>query len=639
MTVVYWLDVGAFVAAAIFAVALTVVVIGAQPKRRVSQLFAFYTLTAATTAVLATLLRLALWLGMGRPELMGRIATWTFTLMGPTLVLFSAHYVDAMKPRVRIAVGLGFVWTLLLLPFMLRGDIVTGHHLTALGTTTMMITPIGYVSSVVSIGYLAWSLVLFLQYRNGRSDLYLPFSTAVLLLGVVAGGLLEAPFPIISFGVLINVSILGYSVVSLQLFNPLRDRNLQLELEVAERRRAEAEIRRLQDLFQAVASSMPAALITLDLDGTVLTWNPAATRLTGFDAESVLGHCLWNVCPEMRTYQDLAVHAIEARRSVLLKVDEVLSDSGRVCLDVEAFPLQSENATGVVLRLSDVTRRVKLEELALQSSKMAGVGNLAAGVAHELNNPLGAVLQGIQMVERVVDSQVELSRVRMIEAGIDPFALQTYLNERRFPSYVRGIRDAAERAAKIVRELLGISRINALDLAPQDLNHVVQTAMTLALTNPELRRSYGFQGVDVVYDLAEYLPAVMCDATYIEQVVLNLVQNAVHAMVKRARTSEDHSYQPMLRLHTSAGERSVILVVEDNGVGVLPHERERLFEPFFTTKEVGEGTGLGLWMCWSIVVQYHSGHIWAEPAPYGGSRFVVELPVAAEGDRLGKNEV
>jgi signal transduction histidine kinase len=119
---------------------------------------------------------------------------------------------------------------------------------------------------------------------------------------------------------------------------------------------------------------------------------------------------------------------------------------------------------------------------------------------------------------------------------------------------------------------------------------------------------------------------VLCDGQQIQQVVLNLVRNAAQAMAGKAE--RESLYRPRLMLRTGYREGWVRLEVEDNGPGIPEAVRERLFEPFFTTKGIGEGTGLGLWLCWSIVMERHKGRMWVESGEDNGARFVVELPVA-----------
>jgi len=173
-------------------------------------------------------------------------------------------------------------------------------------------------------------------------------------------------------------------------------------------------------------------------------------------------------------------------------------------------------------------------------------------------------------------------------------------------------------------QICSASRARVFQFALHDLNDLVEKALALLMTDYDLKRKYDFRDIEIVRELASDLPGVVCDGQQVQQVVLNLMHNAAHVMVEEKKKRE---FQPRLTLRTTHEQGWIRLEVEDNGPGIPEAVREHLFEPFFTTKEVGEGTGLGLWLCWSIVAERHHGRIWAERAASSGSRFVVELPL------------
>jgi PAS domain S-box-containing protein len=392
-----------------------------------------------------------------------------------------------------------------------------------------------------------------------------------------------------------------------------------------ERKRSQAELSRLQHLLQNITDSMPSILIALDPGGRILTWNPAAEEMTGLKASDVVGNLLWRVYPEMERYRDLVVQVIREGQVVEEHREDWMIGEASVQWDVSIFPLVADGVEGAVLRFDDVTRRVQLEEIMVQSTKMAGIGGLAAGMAHEINNPLGAMMQSAQILQMSLDIDNSRTRERLEEAGIDLEGLGKYLKERELIEYLEGIRTAGERAAKIVTDLLSFSRRTASKTAPNDVNVLVEQALDLASVDYDLKKNYDFRNIELVREMTPDLPFVICDGQQIQQVVLNLSRNAAQAMSEK-RAEVERDYDPKLTLRTLLVDGYVRLEVEDNGPGIpediLPH----LFEPFFTTKEVGEGTGLGLWLSWSIIVERHHGRLWAEDGEDGGARFVVELP-------------
>ncbi len=401
------------------------------------------------------------------------------------------------------------------------------------------------------------------------------------------------------------------------------------------RKRAQAEVLRLQHLLQNITDSMPSALITLDAEGRVLTWNPAAEVLTGKHISEVQEQILWRTHPELARYQKTFEQVMRKGQVIHQRRKIEPYKPNRRYYNVDIFPLMTNNIEGAVLRIDDVTQSVHLEVMMLQSAKMASVGGLAAGIAHEINNPLASIMQGAQMLQLAFNTSHARTRERLEIWEISPDALESYLRERGVYEYLEGIRQAGARAAKIVADLLSFSRKTASDVAPRDLNHLLIQTLELASADYDLRKKYDFRNLNIVQELAPDLPEVSCDGQQIQQVILNLVRNAAQAMAER-KAVEGDGYQPRLIVRTSVQQDSeenqrlwARLEVEDNGPGIPKVVRERLFEPFFTTKAVGEGTGLGLWLCWSIVVERHKGQIWVEPGPRGGTRFVVALPITS----------
>jgi signal transduction histidine kinase len=226
------------------------------------------------------------------------------------------------------------------------------------------------------------------------------------------------------------------------------------------------------------------------------------------------------------------------------------------------------------------------QEQLIHSEKLSALGQLVAGVAHELNNPLSAVLGNAYLaVAKVGDPGVQ--------------------------RYIDGIREGAERASQIVRNLLQFARKLTSSREDMDINEVVERVLAL------VANSAVTQNISVIRALAPDLPTTAGDPGQIQQVVLNLVTNALQAMADSGGCLTVRSRPFGGRLHVE---------VEDTGPGVPTEIRTRIFDPFFTTKPVGAGTGLGLSVAHGIV-SAHAGRIWAEEASGGGARFVIELPV------------
>jgi two-component system NtrC family sensor kinase len=245
--------------------------------------------------------------------------------------------------------------------------------------------------------------------------------------------------------------------------------------------------------------------------------------------------------------------------------------------------------TGLVL-LRDNTDERLLHERLLQSEKMASVGQLVSGVAHELNNPLTGVMGFAQLL-----------LARDLEDTVR--------------SQIQTIYDEAERAAKIVQNLLSFARRRKPTKEMADLNALVQRVLEL--------RSYDFAVRNISLDMTldTRMERVWVDADQIQQVLFNVIKNAEQAMIDAHRGGR-------LTVVTRGGPSGARVSIADDGPGIPLDIQRRIFDPFFTTKDAGEGTGLGLTICYGIIEE-HGGRIWTENRPEGGAIFHIELPISA----------
>jgi hypothetical protein len=262
-------------------------------------------------------------------------------------------------------------------------------------------------------------------------------------------------------------------------------------------------------------------------------------------------------------------------------------DGRSLMVNVSLAPFQvgSGERCGTILILEDVTARVRLEEQLQHSEKMASIGLLAAGLAHEVNTPLTGISSYTQMLREQV-------------AGVDPkAALLDKIEKQTF------------RAAKIINNLLNFSRSGSAELEPLDLNKLVLDV--LSLLEHQLDKSH----IKVRKELAAELPPVRGNENRLQQVFFNLILNARDAMPRGG----------WLTLATSADDDTVIVEVKDTGTGIKREHIKRIYDPFFTTKGIGRGTGLGLSVSYGIL-QEHGGAIFVDSTPGQGTRFQVALP-------------
>lgn len=351
---------------------------------------------------------------------------------------------------------------------------------------------------------------------------------------------------------------------------------------------ADARIRSLERHLHDAVEAMPQALLLFDRDG----WRVLANARLGVLAPA-LDHALAAepTLARLAGWRDAAVAEALARGETMA-ADEVVLADGRV-LRFESVAT-SEEETLVVI--DDVTREreadreiARQREIAHQNEKLAALGSLLAGVAHELNNPLSVVVARAALLQEALAESAQAQ------------ALQT-------------LRAAAERCAGIVRTFLAVARAKPQERGVVSVAEVLRAVLDMT--------EYGFRtaGIAVTHGAIDPAAAVEVEPERLHQVLLNLLVNAQHAL--RDNPGPRH-------VHVAAavvGER-VEITVEDNGPGVPPAIRRRIFDPYFTTKPVGIGTGIGLSVCHGIITA-HGGTITVGDAPGGGARFVIRLASA-----------
>lgn len=365
----------------------------------------------------------------------------------------------------------------------------------------------------------------------------------------------------------------------------------RLRQELAERRRAEEELRRSRDLLRVVFEGLDEALMLLDGAGTILAVNERFAALCGVAEEALVGR-MWSeraadVAPFFPGELIDASRAAGAPRQRRARAADGL---GRMrMLDLHVVPLATGDAGAewLLVRVIDVTEQLQIEARMIAMERLAANERLAATVAHEVNTPLQAIESSLHLAGKLD-------------------------NEEQRAAYLRLAREEIQRIGRILRQLLDLHRPQEVPM-PLQVNELVERVMLLSGGN--LRR----RGIHLTRELADSLPQLIGRADELTQVLLNLVVNAVQVMPRGGRLT----LRTELRREGDA-PALVVVTVQDNGPGVDPALGERIFEPFFTTRE--GGTGLGLAVSRQIV-ESHNGRIRLESAPGEGACFRIELPV------------
>jgi len=381
------------------------------------------------------------------------------------------------------------------------------------------------------------------------------------------------------------------------------DRILALARDITEHKQAEEALRASEEQYRAMFNASIDGLALCSAAGEVVDTNPALWRMYGYsdDEISALPPRSWAGLSDRPEFLQVAI----VGESLHSEVTERKKDGSPFELEVHGIPMQYQGKPHVLIIARDITEKKRsAEQLArqreslYQREKLAALGSLLAGVAHELNNPLSVVVARAVLLEEQGDSATQVAALK--------------------------IRTAAERCARIVRTFLAMARQQQPERGAVAINEVVTAALDIA--------SYAIRtsSIDVALDLADEIPLVLADADQLHQVLLNLIINAQQSLQE---STGSRRIAVTSRFDSGAGTVSVS--VADNGAGIPEHLRARVFEPYFTTKPTGIGTGVGLAVSLGIV-EAHGGTITVDCPADGGAQFTITLPVgaieAADGD-------
>jgi PAS domain S-box-containing protein len=378
---------------------------------------------------------------------------------------------------------------------------------------------------------------------------------------------------------------------------PIRDEHgeatqfLEMTMDVTPIKQLEREAREQNEIFATVVSNTADGILTLDRENRILSWNHGAELIFGYKPQEIIGQSFVRLVPEkLREQGELDRLVAEVREKGYIRNYEAESctkDGRTIVINLTWTALHGSDGEfiGSSAIIRDVTEQQKVQFQLLQSEKLSAMGILAAGIAHEIGNPLSSMSSLVQLLQRQSPDQRTESQLKLIREQID-------------------------RMAKIVRNIRDFAHPPTYEKRPIQINELIENALAISLYSSRAK------AVEIRTELDPDLPAMHIVGDQLLQVFLNLVLNAFDAMKEGGQ----------LTVSSHAKDSQACIRFTDTGTGIPHAIQKNIFEPFFTTKEVGKGTGLGLAVSYGIVKNF-GGDILVESVVGKGSTFTVVLPI------------
>jgi histidine kinase len=383
---------------------------------------------------------------------------------------------------------------------------------------------------------------------------------------------------------------------------------LEMSLDITERKELEEKLEKSERKYHEIFNHIPNPVFVLDFDSLeVLDCNKSVTAVYGLTRPEILGRSFLDLfLPEERSQ-----YALDFRTaSELNQIKHLHKDQRRIVVNIRISPGEYPGRKVLLVTTSDITKRLETEQNLIQASKMATLGEMATGIAHELNQPLSVIKTASSFFIKKLERQ----------QAIDETTLEGIL---------RKIDANVDRATRIIAHMRQFARKSDLKLERVQLNDILQRAFDIFSQQLKLR------SIEVVWQTDPDLPKIDADPGRLEQVFINLLINARDAIEERWGVAEAGAGEKRIVLATRAVQQTVVCEICDTGTGIPASMAEKIFEPFFTTKQAGKGTGLGLSISYGIV-QDCRGSIKVRPHAGGGACFLMKFPIPDSAH--GKND-
>ena len=375
---------------------------------------------------------------------------------------------------------------------------------------------------------------------------------------------------------------------------------MEMCLDITHRKELEQKLIISEKKYSSIFSNIPNPVFVLDLDSLeILDCNASVETVYACSKDDMTCRSFLDMFSE----EDRDYYAIKLRTSTFLGQAKHKTKDGRTLyVNIRVSPSEYNGQKVLLVTTSDITKRLETEQQLLQASKMATLGEMATGVAHELNQPLAVMESASSFLMRKLNKKEDIEEEHLL------------IMAQKISSNV-------DRATRIINHLREFGRKEDAGLEKIQVNDLLRRA------NELLSQQLKVRGIEVVWQLAEGLPLIMTDPGRLEQVFVNLLLNARDAIEDKLSTEVIKKSSEKIILTTSSDGDKITIEVSDTGTGIPKDQLEKIFEPFFTTKSVGKGTGLGLSISYGIIKDC-GGNIHVRSKKGEGARFIIEFPIS-----------
>jgi histidine kinase len=378
---------------------------------------------------------------------------------------------------------------------------------------------------------------------------------------------------------------------------------MEMSLDITQMKELQEKLKMSEKRYDAIFRNIPNPVFVLDYDTfEILDCNKSVKNVYGYEKDEIIE----------RSFLDLFEEEEKEPYTSLLRTFTFINQAkqfskrcGTLFVNIRVSPIEHLGKKVLLVTTSDITKHLEIEQQLVQASKMATLGEMATGVAHELNQPLSVIKTASNFFTRKISKNEKI-------------------DEETFLTLSKKIGKNVDRATKIIDHMREFGRKSDVTLEKVQVNHVLNRAHEVLAQQLKLR------GIEVIYDIQEDLPEIMAEPIRLEQVFINLLVNARDAIEEKLETTGNKDSKEKIILRTHADEATVTIEVIDTGTGIPDAILEKIFEPFFTTKKVGKGTGIGLSISYGII-QDCGGRIRAISPNEGGACFVITFPRTNEG--------